>query len=167
MVAGAHQVGEGQNLGGVTGGDGHRAGTTLDGGHAGGHGIGGGVGQAAVDVARLGERELGGGVGRGVKLEGGRRVDGKRRGTGRGIGLQTGMDLQGVEVLGGVLGEVGVQLESHFVLLLRGYLSVDAPHGKPGPEPRKRQWRTLLSDTTFSQVDMVFNNHIRRYLPQR
>ena len=114
VVAGAHDVGEGQDLGGVAGGDGDGAGGALDGGHAGGDRVGGGVGQAAVDVARLGEGELGGGVRGGVELERGRGVDRQRRGAGGRVGLEAGVDLEGIEVLGGVLGKGGIELERHF-----------------------------------------------------
>ena len=113
VVAGAHDVGEGQDLRGVAGGDGDGALRALDGGHAGGHGVGGGVGQAAVDVAGLGQGKLGGAVLGGVKLEGGGGVDGQGSRAGRGVGRQAGVDLEGVKVLGGVLCEGGIKLKRH------------------------------------------------------
>ena len=93
LVARAHQVGKGENLGRVARGNGNGTGTTLDRGHTSCNGVGGGVGQAAVDVARLGKAELRGAVGCVVKLECRGGVDGKCRGAGGGIGGPAGVDL--------------------------------------------------------------------------
>jgi hypothetical protein len=101
----------------VAGGDGDGTGAALDRGHAGGDGVGGGVGQAAVDVARLGEGELRGAVSGVVELERRGGVDRERRGAGGGVGSPAGVDLQGVEVLLGVGCEGGIELECHDVLL--------------------------------------------------
>ena len=118
LVARAHQVGKGENLGRVARGNGNGTGTTLDRGHTSCNGVGGGVGQAAVDVTGAGEGELGSAVLGVLELEGSGGVDGKCRRTGGGIGGPAGVDLQGVEVLLGVLGEVGVEFESHDVCSL-------------------------------------------------
>ncbi len=117
MVAGAHEVGEGENLGRVARGDGHGTGRALDGGDAGGNGVGGGVGQATVDVTGLGQGELGGAVLGGVELECGGGIDRQGSGAGHRVGGEAGVNLQGVEVLAGVLGKSGIKLERHGFLL--------------------------------------------------
>ena len=93
MVTRTRQVGDGKDLRCMAGGDGNRTRGPLDCGDARGDGIGGGVGQATVDVAGLGERELGGTVRSVIKLERGGGVDGQRRRAGGGIRRQTGMYL--------------------------------------------------------------------------
>ena len=57
------------------------------------------VGQAAVDVARVGEAEAGGGVFAAVEDVGGSLVDGDRAGVGGGVGmLLSHVELKGLEV---------------------------------------------------------------------
>ena len=118
MVARTNQVGDREDFGRVSRGDGHRACRTLEGRDACRDGVGGRVGQASVHVARLGERELRGAVCGVVELKGGRRVDGERRGAGRGVRRKAGMNLERVEVGAGILGKGGVEFECHVFLLL-------------------------------------------------
>ena len=124
LVPGAHQVGDGQDLRRVTGGDCDCASRALNGGDARGHGVRGGVGQAAVDVARAAEGELGSAVLGVLELEGRGGVDGQRGGAGGWVGRQAGVDLQGVKVLLDVGCECGVEFERHDVPL-----SVEFPYG--------------------------------------
>jgi hypothetical protein len=115
VVAGPRDVEDREDLGRMARGDrdGRRA--MLERGDARGDGVGRGVGQAAVDVARHLERELSGGIGRVLELEGGGLVDGKGRGPGDGIGGKPRVHLKGVEVGFGVVGEAGIELEGHGV----------------------------------------------------
>ena len=113
LVPGLGDVGERKDLGGMPGSDGHCGGGALDGGNARSDTVGGGVGQTAVDVSRSSEGELLSGVLGVVKLPCGSGIDGQGcRPRGR-VGGQTGVNLKGVEVLGGILGEGGVEFKRH------------------------------------------------------
>ena len=120
MVPRLGDVGEGENLRRVSRGNGNGGCGALDGGDARGDGVGGGVGQAAVHVARTGQGELGGGVLGIVKLPRGRRVDGKCCGASDRIRRQASVNLQGVEVLLGISSKGGIELERHDRFLSRG-----------------------------------------------
>jgi len=147
VVARTHDVGDGEDLGRMAGGNRHGTGTTLDGGHASGNGIGGGVGETSVDVAWLGERELGGTVGGIIELERGGGVDGQRCGAGGGVGGEAGMNLQGVEVLLGILGEGGIEFEGH-----DGFLSVCVQLSCGYGHPTRGGWLRDLSHDRAKRV---------------
>ena len=100
----------GQGLDGIGdggGAGGHRQGgaSPLQGGHPPLQHLLGGVGEAAVDVARLLQGKAGGGVGGVRKDVGGGLIDGDRPGAGGRVGvLLSGVELESLKVIGGVLG---------------------------------------------------------------
>ena len=98
------QVHDGERLRGLTRGDGEGAGdadgglgATFESGDPGLEHPLGGVHDAGVDVADLGQGEQVGGVGRVPELVRGRLVDRHRPGPGGGVGFLAGVDLTGLE----------------------------------------------------------------------
>ena len=116
VVAGGGDVLDGDGDGGRARGHAERAHAALEGVHALLEDGDGGVGEARVDVAGLGEAKAAGGGGGVLEDVGAREVDGHGAGVGgRVCGLLAGMDLQGLEVEGllGLGGDGG-----HGVLLV-------------------------------------------------
>ena len=116
VVAGGGDVLDGDGDGGRARGHAERAHAAFEGVHALLEDGDGGVGEARVDVAGLGEAKAAGGGGRVLEDVGACEVDGHGTGVGGWVcGLLAGMDLQGLEVEGllGLGGDGG-----HGVLLV-------------------------------------------------
>ncbi len=97
VVAGAGQVEDGEGLGGLARGQQQRGDAAFECGDALLDDVGGGVTDAGVDVARLGQPEQGGGVVGAVEGVGRGLVDRQGPGLRGGIGALTRVDLLGLE----------------------------------------------------------------------